>query len=256
MSEVPGRSQLVRYLAGELAPDECGVLEGHLEGCPACRDALAEIRGHANDYDAIADEQLSKLMARIASEPGARSRQRWLQGVGLAVVAVGVMLLILFWPGGKQRDVEYKGAFAFKVVAQKTGEQVIVGEGERLRRGDALRFVIATDEDGFLSVFSVDGAGDLSPFYPESDPASQPDPMRIDRAGEHELPESVILDNWVGREYLVVVFSPESFDRRRVHQTAKRLIQEGGPRAIGPASLGVVGAVGVVPIVKVEDHRQ
>lgn len=256
MSDLPGRFQLVKYVAGELSPDECGVLESHLGECNLCRDALDEIQNHVSEYDAVADVQLARLVEKISAKPASGRRRRWLQGIGLALAVATVMLLVLVWTGGRSGDIAYKGAFSLKIVAQKTDGQIFVRAGERLTRGDALRFVIASDSAGFVSVFSVDAKGRLNPFYPESDPATYPDPIKIDREGDHELPGSVILDDWVGEEYLVVVFSRKSFDRRQVDLAIKRAILEGGPQAVNPAVLGVEGSVAVVPIVKVEGQAR
>ncbi len=44
MRNCPGAETLYLYLEGELGPFERRGLEAHLEGCPACREALAERR--------------------------------------------------------------------------------------------------------------------------------------------------------------------------------------------------------------------
>jgi hypothetical protein len=78
--------------------------------------------------------------------------------------------------------------------------------------------------------------------------------MRLERPGKHELPGSVFLDDWIGTEHLVVVFSQEVFDRKRVLETTRDTIRNNGIRALGPAVLGIEGTVGVVTIQKVEEH--
>ena len=256
MADCLKRFDLALYTVGDLSAEESGALKLHLDSCQVCSASLDELHKNVAEYEKNASEHLAALRTRLSEEvigQERKSRRLWFTGIGLAA-AIAVVILVLFvWPGRKVDDIGFKGAFSVQVVAQKKDEQIIVRQLEKLSKGDALRFVVTSDSAGYVFIFSVDGKGRISPFYPEGEPESGSELVRIERPGKHELPGSVILDDWIGTEYLVVVFSQEMFDRRRVQDTARNIILEGNVRTLGPAVLGIEGSVGVVTIKKVEE---
>jgi hypothetical protein len=257
MAECIGRYHLALYTAGDLPADESAALKSHLDSCRECSASLDDLHKNVSEYERKASEHLAALKARLSEDSGSKERKTgrlWFTGISLAAAIAVSMLVIAVWPGDKPDEIAFKGAFSFQVVAQKKDEQIIVKEGEKLTKGDAIRFVVTTDSSGFVSVFSVDSRGRIFPFYPDSDPSAVPEPMRLERPGKHELPGSVFLDDWIGTEHLVVVFSQEVFDRKRVLETTRDTIRNNGIRALGPAVLGIEGTVGVVTIQKVEEH--
>jgi hypothetical protein len=242
MSECPSRFTLVRFKAGDLEEPEAGALSAHLEQCAACRETLAGIERNVSQYESGAEERLARLRARLDREdprnPGPVP-PTWLRlapaGGALALAAAAAALVVVL-PSLKEgspgpaagvepadptaSSVRFKGAVAVEVVARRGERQFRVEKGAELRPGDALRFVVTVGAPGFISVFSVDALDNVSPFYPDSDPGSHPAPFRVDAAGRHELPGSIILDDSVGDECLVVAFSEKSFERPAIHRRA------------------------------------
>ena len=123
-------------------------------------------------------------------------------------------------------------------------------QGQRLKAGDELRFVVTTAAAGYLSVLSVDGDLKASPFYPDTDPAANVAPLRLDRSGRHELPGGVILDDAKGTEHLVVLFSPAKFSRAEAHRRLEQALRVKAPGAIKAAAVGVDGAVQIISVEK------
>jgi hypothetical protein len=143
-----------------------------------------------------------------------------------------------------------KGTMKFQVVAKRGDHQFRVDPGAELRENDALRFVVVTDRGGWVSVFSVDSRGAVSPFYPDTEPAGDPSPLRLDRAGRHELPGSIVLDDALGPEHFVVVFSPGEFDRGEVFSWARGARFGSERLSLGDLGAGRELTVGVVQVVK------
>jgi hypothetical protein len=248
MAECPTRFTIASLRAGDLPPSEAERVEDHIERCEACRAVIREIDAHAAEYESRADDHLARLMRHIESEPGSaevvplepRRRSRVVT-VTIAVggLAAAAMLALALVPALTDTDetedraeILFKGALAVEIVAKRGADQFLVVDDIELRAGDAIRFVVSTGSAGWISVFSIDAAGRLSPFYPDTDPASDPEPLRLGRAGKHELPGSIILDDSRGHEEIVVVFSEKSFDRGRVH---RRVTGSRSPAAAGDA---------------------
>jgi hypothetical protein len=247
MAEHPSRLVLARFAVGDLAPERSREVGSHLDACEACRGALDDLRRNADAYLANEDEHVARLRGRLAAERRAGAKRTWLVAAGLAA-ALAAIALAIPWAKAPGPDVRYKGVMAFEVVAKRGDRQFRVEPGARLTRDDALRFVVLTSRGGYVSVFSVDGTGRVSPFYPDRDAAAEPSPMAIRGAGRHELPDSIILDDFVGDEYLVVVFSHKRFARGEVQERVRRAIRDGAAR--DPGSLGPDFKVGVLRVAK------
>ncbi len=157
-------------------------------------------------------------------------------GGGLAAAAALVLGVYLTLGGappkpGGDDGIRYKGVVSVEVVAKRGDRQFRVEPGSALLENDALRFIVTTGTPGYMDLFSVDSKGRVSPFYPESEPDADPAPMTLGNAGRHVLPGSVILDDALGEEHIVLVFSEAVFDRDEV-QKEIRSTGAMGPRAI------------------------
>jgi len=261
MAECPPRFTLASLRVGDLPPVEARRVEEHVAACAECRAALDEIDANVAEYGARADDHLAQLMDRIAREPAAaevvplRARRSRLVPVAIAAgsLAAAAVLALVLVPvltgpdaGGDRPDVLFKGSLAVEIVAKRGADQFLVTDGAGLRPGDAIRFVVTTGEPGWLTVFSIDAAGRLSPFYPDSEPSDDPEPLWIARAGRQELPGSIILDDSRGHEEIVVIFSATAFDRASAHRKVT------GARSPAAAAevLGSGFALKVVRVVK------
>jgi hypothetical protein len=265
MADCPTRFTIARLRAEDLKADQARATREHIDGCAGCRRILAEIDGNAAAYEADADQHLSRLMDRIEREQTpadvvpirARHKSRVTRvAIGVGGLALAAMLALVLVPvisgqgrDDDQTDIRFKGALAVEIVAKRGSEQFRVTDGLELRCGDAIRFVVTTGSAGWLSVFSVDSTGRLSPFYPDSEPADAPAPYRIERPGRHELPGSIILDDTAGHEDIVVAFSRERFDRGSAHRSVAAAGDVDQAReALGPElELEIVRVVKTLP---------
>ena len=109
------------------------------------------------------------------------------------------------------------------MVAKRGEHQFKVEPGTVLYPNDSIRFVISTESPGYLSVMSVDSRNQISPFYPETEPSTDPKPLAIEKSGRHELPGSIILDDALGTEFLIVVFSTNIFNRNDLFRDLKKM---------------------------------
>lgn len=262
MAECPSRFAIASWRAGDLPPDEAQRVAAHLDACQSCRAVRDEIESHAAEYESRADEHLARLLDRLAHEqpiaevvPLASRRRSRVTTVAIAVggLAAAAMLALVLVPvlldtgdGEPPDDIRFKGSLAVELVAKRGARQFRVTDGAELAAGDAIRFVVSTGAPGWISVFSIDSTGRLSPFYPDSDPATDPEPLHLAAPGRHELPGSIILDDSQGHEDIVVVFSTAEFDRGPVHRTAARI----GGTAAADETLGPGFALRTVRVIK------
>jgi len=230
MADRPSRLTLARLVAGELPPEEASALEARIAADPESARALEELRRNVARYDERRAAHWRALHGQLDADarPPVPSRS-WLwpyPALGLLAAAAAVTLVVALHrgPAGTVETVGgqvilFKGDLAVRIVARSAGagRQLVVRDGDSLAAGDALRFVVTTGSAGFITVFSVDRSGKLSPFYPSTEPARDDRPLALPHAGQHELPASIVLDDAPGPEHLIVVFAPRAFSRRAVH---------------------------------------
>ena len=213
----------MQAFAGDLSEKETDAVKQHAERCEKCRLVAEEMTGNIARFEADRERQFSLLMARIDTESGRPGRRiierRRLVGSMAAAAAVLIALSVGLLRQSVTTDpdpVAFKGQFTVEVVAKRDNDQFVVRSGNVLYEDDALRFVVTTHAPGYLAVFSRDSDGKVWHYYPETDPKDDPAPMPVEAPGRHELPGSVILDDTLGNEQFVVVFSPEKFDREQL----------------------------------------
>ncbi|MBM4776476.1 MAG: DUF4384 domain-containing protein [Archangiaceae bacterium] len=196
----PPAQQLEAHLAKELVPG----LEAHLSGCAACRAYLTEL-----EAEQVAFRVRYPTDALLARHPVARPKSRGLPfwifaGAALASIIVGVVVVTR----APSDDVHFKGGGSFTVLVQPMGERGRpLGTTERLHRGDALRFSFTAPADGHVAVFDLDasGASTLVPFHGTQ-------PLAVKAGAPTAFPDSIVLDESTGPEWVIAVFSPVAFE--------------------------------------------
>jgi hypothetical protein len=125
-----------------------------------------------------------------------------------ALLALGVGNLGR-WPGFDDGDgTRSKGAFALTFFV-KRGDAVLAGsDGQSVAPGDQLRFAITSAAPGHLAIFSLDGAGVASVYYPSGITRAQ----SLAASSSKPLDTAVELDAVPGRERIIAISCPEPFE--------------------------------------------
>lgn len=194
----PPTEALEAFAAGasqELAP--------HVSACPHCGPYCAELRAQADAFSrARPPELFLKQLERRAQQKEPTPWWRW---VAIAVPLAATVALVVTRPG-LDDGVTLKGS-AFKVFLKRgDAEAVVLGSEAPVQARDALRFSFDAPEDGYLAVLDLDGAEEVTVFFPYGGTAA----VAVKRA-QGLLPGSVVLDAQGGPEWLVAVWSREPF---------------------------------------------
>lgn len=232
-----------RAAAKELDAAALGALEAHLPGCERCRARWAELQQNQGAFELGRAASLQRLQARTGGAEPAWRWPRWAFALGPAALAAGLAVMVAL---PQAPDEVAKGtALGWKVIARHQDVNRPVAPNEPLSPGDALRFTVTVPEAGTVTVFSLDAAHHVSPFYPPSD---IPQGLTLPK-GQHLLEGSIVLDDAQGPERLVLVFSANDYDGRNVRARAEAEAKAG--RALTAKALGVDGLVETLTILKV-----
>jgi hypothetical protein len=152
----------------------------------------------------------------------------------LALSLAFALVLLVVWRGHLLEpgpDVVTKGdGPTLQVVARQRGHVFALKSGAHLSPGDEIRFVVEPGQGSYLLVTSVDGAGQVSVYFPFG--GTRSDKVQDTRM---ELPGSVILDRARGPERVFAFFSKEPIALDQLKPTLEHLAQQ-GPEAIRQAT--------------------
>lgn len=225
---------------GAMAAGERARAEAHLAGCDRCRGDLETARAAKRQFDEqVFLRTVPAIRARGEKRPffGWRRLSFTLAPVLAAAAAIAIFLRPIPVDHGND-GISVKGGPAMQLFASREGRVFQVHDGDALRSGDAIRFVVYPSSWQYLLVVSVDGEGTPSGYFPFG--SDQSGPLRGE--ARVELPGSVILNLAPGPERIFAIFSREPVTFRSTVSALASLAKE-GPQAIRDAKeLPLAGA--------------
>lgn len=203
----PSDLKLERHL---LDPERSPVV-AHLGECERCRERVSEMRRQGDDF--------RRFVYPATLDAVLQPRFRPLRALWLLAPAAGLAaVLVIARPGPTSDYVGTKGGpLSLTAYAALPSGARPVNDGEQVPASASLRFRVRADRACTLTLFSVDGDGQVSKLYSR------------EVQGEVTLPGGVQLDGKPGPErFFAVCGDPDS-----VEQAARRI----GARALDLRSL-------------------
>jgi hypothetical protein len=193
--------------AGELGVTSAQRAEEHVAACARCRDRrqalLAAQRDFLEQYPTAPN-----LARRPAPRKGPRTYAVLVASLALAAAAVALVVRPRHEPEGARAALETRSKGGARLSFHvKRSDRIFEGaDRERVKAGDQLRFSVANAPERHVAVFSRDGSGAATVYYP-----SEPTSRALGPASETALDAAVELDATVGEETLVGVFCDSEF---------------------------------------------
>lgn len=223
---------------GDLEVDGRQRIEAHAAHCPPCaarRSEHAALQVHFRTV--VFPRTETTLRARRWAVPS----RRWALGLALPVVTGLVLVSRGLTPGKHDGEVKLAPTIGVKgsslllqvftrrggLVPEASGQVIQVSDGMRLGPGDVLRFVLQPTGLSYAMIASVDGAGQVSVYFPFHGEAS----AVVDNRSRLSVPGSIVLDQTRGPERLFAIYSDQPIPANRVRH-ALAGIAAGGPPAI------------------------
>jgi hypothetical protein len=177
-----------------------------------------------------------RVLSRLRFADARRRRRRITAFSAAAAGLVAVLAGVTLWPRSVMEEprgggIRLKGGSSIAVYRKRGAEVAPVSEGALLHPGDQVRFVVLAERPHVMIV-NVEARGEVRPFYPY--PAGHS--LAVKPGARFELPGSIELDESLGAERIIAVFSdrPLGFDEVRA------AIREGAPGRLGTVvTLGI-----------------
>jgi hypothetical protein len=218
---------LDRLRTGELQPSSD--VAAHVGTCAGCAARMAALRADARRF---ADES---FVPGLAADARARARGRRLSmPVWSGLLAAAAVLLLYVHSRPPEPSLRTKGRGALDLVVRRADGRVEpVDAGTLLHPDELVRFIVSTDESGYLMIVGADARQAVTVYQPTT---GQP---RTLPAGRHIIDGSVVLDDALGPERMIAVLCarPPSVDA--VTAAARKALAraDGDPRRMSTLDL-------------------
>jgi hypothetical protein len=208
----------------ELAFDRPGThdnspLAAHVERCDACGEAVRALVEQRRTF--LARRPAAAFVAGLERRHLRLSRWRWAPALGLAfataAAAAGLLVAIRAPVAELPRspEIALRGEAAFTLYVSRDGAPAVrQTAGAKLYPGDVLRFGLRLPGAGYVFIADLDDRGTFARYYPQAATAtSSSGPGGVESArvelspAESILPGSIRLDEFVGRERILLFFS-------------------------------------------------
>lgn len=209
-------------MLASLPPPDVDRAKEHLSGCSSCQARWSELE---EDKARFEQYVFPRTVSRIEERAHARSLlerlgERWrvlLPALGLAAAAL-VAVVATPWAAEEEPYLGVKGGgAAMEVVAHSGGGQFAVKSGARLRPKDRIRFVVEPAGAKYLLIASKDGQGNVTVYHPYDGRQSA-----AVGPGRQELPGAIELDEVLGPERLLAIFSDAPLSADEVKQALSK----------------------------------
>jgi hypothetical protein len=247
---------------GQATPERLERMTAHCGACRTCAVRRDEHDEHVRRFRmSVFPRTLEKVVARRRSV----LPWRWMLGLALPLAA-GLLLLALgrdadpgkVLPGvGDPSILGVKGSPVVRVFARRArsgapeADVIKVKDGDRLRAGDALRFVLSPAGWPYVFIASVDGAGQANVYFPFHGEAS----VKVDAKGTVSVPDSIVLDEAPGPERIFVIHSKSPVQAETVRAALATVAVGGAPAIRKTLQLPIAGTVQSTLLFEKEDKR-
>jgi hypothetical protein len=192
------RLTLLSFIAGDLTEHRTAAVASHLHQCDYCAAYVKNMRGERERFlnefpDAAVPDDIGKVVRF-------RPRHPLLALAATLIVAVGAGTLLV----DRTADVNrLKGAVALQLFVDDSTGVSVVRQEPVASPGERIQFTYSCGTDRYFILTSIDASGRISTFYPAGGDRS----ILLEPGNDLPLPNSIILDDYIGDELFIAVFS-------------------------------------------------
>ena len=212
--------ELVSYFVGDCDDETRARVTEHLKSCLECNRKLEQLKKERAEF--LQAHPFESLGAR------ARAKQKSIASQFAPVYALAAMLALVVGLSLVLRPREREDTYRMKGA---TGIAMFVKAGEdraekRTRHvyypGEYIQIEYSCAEADKLILLSIDSAGAISMYYPTEGDTS----VVVPKGQNMPLPNSILLDDYIGRELFVAVFSKQPLFLPLVLETVRSAYEE------------------------------
>ncbi|MBD3344299.1 MAG: DUF4384 domain-containing protein [Chitinivibrionales bacterium] len=199
MNNHPDKLELTAYFTHDCSETARNTLQKHCSKCPSCADYLRRL-----------DSEKSAFLERFPSSDqnfGRESKIRPLFPRPLYALAASLVLLLggylIFQHTVSGPEYRTKGESDLAVYVKTQSGEIRERKSRIFTPGEQVQFTYTCGAKNKLILLSIDEEGKITTYYPENGAGS----VELEKGQNLPLPNSIILDDYIGKELFIVVFS-------------------------------------------------
>jgi hypothetical protein len=199
--------ELLSYFTGDGSAAKRGAIARHVASCGQCRACLASLESEKAAFLQV--HPFEQTAARLnAQQTGRRLFFRHRQVYALAAS----MLLFLgagylYMAGRIEPGYRIKGETNLKIFVKNHEGDIEKRGRQEYFTGEKIQFLYSCGAKNNFALISMDTTGAITTYFP----ATQDSSLALDRGQDIPLPNSIMLDEYTGRELFMGIFSEKRF---------------------------------------------
>ncbi len=195
--------ELEDYVGGELAAERAAVIEAAAEEDESLSQYL---ESRKSERAAFLHDPRRRSFQSLVDEAGGEKRRAWfaLPVLALAGAVAAVMVLTPNAPSNTG-GIRTKGGISVQAAVLAGERPELFDATKALHPGDRIRLTVDDPTGGYVTVILEESSGAVDVLY-------RPTELGELRPGSHMLPDSLELDDKLGRERIYVIMSNEAQD--------------------------------------------
>lgn len=240
--------ELITFVAGDCDPERAERISEHLRGCSECRrmveDHAAEKAEFLNrhSFEQYEQSMQSRKKAKVFQFPG-----RYALAASLVLFLVGGYVIrrttMAPFSQAKYRIKGKAGITVWSMGADGTPE---IRENGIYYPGDRIQLTYSSSDTMHLTVLGVEGTGAVQTYFPSNGTTS----VTVEPGSDIPLPNSIVLDDYIGSELYAAVFSEEPVSTKMVEERVRQVYERETSFGAVAEALGEYGMVDTVRIHK------
>jgi hypothetical protein len=214
------RITLTAYFTGDLPEERSRELREHIQGCLYCRGFLEKLESEKalflqkHPYESAAPD-LS------AAESGSSSKGLY---AAAALLALFLTAGLYFFTNPREPETRIKGETGIEIHVKEAGQAAVSRTEHVYYPGEYIQVSYSCGKENMFTLMSIDETGKITCYFP----AAQESSMVLERGAGIPLPNSSVLDDYLGRELFMAVFSEQKLDLSEVKDGIRRSYDEAG----------------------------
>lgn len=228
------RIDLETYAVGGFDPKTRGTIREHTESCSECASYIAELESKRESF-------LKKYPhGAISVQPRRHGIAHFRPVYALAaslLLLVGGMSVIQLYRQPPRDTFRPKGAVSIDVLVMSREGELQARPDHVYYPGERIQLTYSCAKDSRLILLSIDERGEITDYYPSTGDSS----ISIEPGQDIPLPHSIELDDYIGEEMLIAVFSEHPVALSHVKEAVRTSFAKSGTlRTTAPAIEGDV----------------
>jgi hypothetical protein len=200
------KTDLLAYITGSCSDFRRVGIEKHLLECDSCRAYCVGLKAEQEAF--LREYPFKETISLPVNVPGVEKKQHPLFA-GQRYYALAASLLVFiaaavfFMVETKHTDFRIKGSIGLKAFVQNREGGIEKREDRVFRTGEKVQFLYSCDAARCFILLSIDTTGAVTAYFPAQGDSS----MTLESGQDIPLPNSIVLDEYTGRELFVGLFS-------------------------------------------------